>query len=191
MRTFTRITGSFATSVRGAILLGAALVVSAAAVAEAQTTGLSGVTVSAHYGIFDYDLSGVGTVRHLAARAELPVASKLLVEGSLGYSRTGTRPDERATLLVAEVQGQVQYPIGRFAPYLGVGGGPLMALAGGAQEKFDAELSLSTAAGVRVRLGERLGARAELRVRGVDLNGDGFTGSTSELTAGLSWRTGR
>ncbi len=190
MQAITRGTTPLAASIRRAILPASALLLAAAAFTPAQAQIEARPTISVHRGIFDYDLAGAGTVRHFAARAELPIASKVLVEGSLGYSRPGPRPEERVTVLTPEVQAQFQYPIGRIAPYVGIGGGTLMALPGDAQDKLETELAVSVAGGVRVQLVERLGARAELRVRGVEPKGEGahFTGSTTELTAGLSWR---
>jgi hypothetical protein len=191
MHVFTKGCASLATLTRRAAITAGLLLVAGTTASSAQTTSTSGPTISVHAGVFDYDLNGVGTVRHFAARGELPVNSYVFVEASLGYSRPGPRPEERTTVLIPEVQAQLQYPFGRVAPYLGVGAGSLMALAGDAQDKFDAALSLSTAAGARVRLAERLGARAELRVRSVEMNGNIFAGATAELTAGLSWHLGR
>jgi hypothetical protein len=49
----------------------------------------------------------------------------------------------------------------------------------------ESDVTVSGAGGLRWRITPRVGARAELRVRGI---GDRFTGSAAEWTAGLSWR---
>lgn len=191
MQAFGRGNRSVAAFVRRTLVPAGALLVMGVVASHAQTRGPSGPTISVHAGVSDYDLSVLATVSHFAVRGDLPIGSYVLMEASLGYSRPGPRPEERTTVLIPEVQAQLQYPFGPVAPYLGVGAGSLMALPGAAQDEFDAALSLSTAAGVRLRLAARLGARAELRVRAVQMNGNLFAGSTAEVTAGLSWSLGR
>lgn len=182
MKAFVRASAPTTASTHG-VLPALALLLAAAAFtpAHAQTAP----AISIHAGSLEYDLSGVATVRHFAARAEVPLGRMILAEGSLGYSRFGAGPEEHTPVITPEAQLHVQWPLGRLAPYLGAGAGALVAFESEAQTEGDAELALSAAGGVRVQLVDRLGARAELRVRGV---GTRFAGSTSEWTAGLSWR---
>lgn len=182
MHVFVRATAPIAASLRR-VLPSVVLLLAAAALTPAQAQ--TAPAVSVHAGNLEYDLSGVTTVRHFAVRGEVPLAPMILMEGSLGYSRFGAGPEEHTPVITPEAQLHLQWPLGRVAPYLGAGAGALVAFASEVQPARDAELSLSAAGGVRIQLVDRLGARAELRVRGV---GTRFEGSTSEWTAGLSWR---
>jgi hypothetical protein len=86
--------------------------------------------------------------------------------------------------LTAEVQVQGTVPLGRWRPYLGAGAGGFLDVR---KQRQGAELvrpTFSGSAGVRVAVWSALGARAELRVRGV---GKGFAGTVSEWGAGLAW----
>lgn len=49
----------------------------------------------------------------------------------------------------------------------------------------ETDITFSAAGGLRAWITERLGARAELRLRGV---GRRFTGSAAEWTLGAAWR---
>jgi hypothetical protein len=155
--------------------------------AAAQTVEPSrALSISA--GASQFDLSGTGTAPMGAIRADLPLARFALVEVGLGVARPEQQFDRRTTLVIPEAQVQFQLPIGPVLPYLGVGTGLAMDFrpdeVGGTQTDWTA----SAAGGLRWWITPRAGVRAELRVRGIDYNGDGFTGSAAEWTGGLMWR---
>lgn len=160
----------------------AAALFSGTAVAQAVAPSRA-FSISA--GASQFDLSGTGTAPMGAIRADLPLASFLLVEAGVGVARPEQQFGERTTLVIPEAQVQFQLPIGPVLPYVGVGGGLAMDFrpddAGGTQT----EVTGSAAGGLRWWITPRAGARAELRVRGI---GDNFSGSTAEWTAGLMWR---
>jgi opacity protein-like surface antigen len=90
--------------------------------------------------------------------------------------------------MTPEVQAQFQRPVGRFAPYVGLGAGALVSLPSDVQTERESLFSLSAAAGARTVLTERVGVVAELRLRGADRTDRGFAHSAAEWTAGLAWR---
>ena len=143
-------------------------------------------TISASVGIMQYDLSGVGDSWMAAVRFDQPLATRYwLLEGGLVLARPGQQFGDTTTFAVAEAQLQLQWPTIRLSPYLGAGGGIALDLRDDADGGVQSDLTLSVSGGGRFQLRERLGMRAELRVRGI---GTGFTGSTAEWTLGLSWR---
>jgi len=163
-----------------ALAIAAAFVLPTAALA--QNAGAGGRALSISAGAFQYDLSGTGTTPMVAFRADFALNRALLLEGGFGLARPGQDFGGRATIVTPEAQLQLQLPLGRVLPYVGVGGGA--ALGGGAGD-FDAAVTASAAGGVRTWLTERAGLRAELRVRGI---GSGFEGAAAEWTGGFAWR---
>lgn len=141
-------------------------------------------SISFAAGASQYDLSGTGTVSTLSVRADLPLSRIARVEAGIGYTRPEQQFGGRSTLLIPEAQLQLQWPLGRVAPYLGVGGGIASESArreiGGRQTS----MTLSGAAGVRLAVTPLLGLRTEMRVRGI---GSGFEGAAAEYTLGLAW----
>lgn len=161
----------------------AAMFVAGRAQAQAQAPATSlGTAIGVAYGVSQYDFSGTGTVRHGALRVTKPLASILLFEVGAGLMRYKTQGGDRATMIFPEAQLQLQAPLGRVAPYLGVGGG---IVAGFISDASDVDATISGAGGVRVGLTPALALAAELRVRGT---GAEFTGSTAEWTLGAAWR---
>ena len=141
--------------------------------------------VSVSAGAFQYDLSGTGTAPMLAVRAEYPLARYALVEGGLTAARPEQQFGRTSTFLAPEAQLQAQLPLGRVAPYIGVGAGAAFDSRGDAFGGTRSDLTVSGAGGLRAQLTEQVGVRAELRVRGI---GTGFTGSAAEWTLGAAWR---
>jgi hypothetical protein len=161
----------------------AVLAAAVPALARAQRADVVGrPAVSVGGGVFQYDLSGTGTVPMLAARVELPLARYALVEGGVVAARPERQSAGRETFVAPEAQLQLQLPLGRFAPYLGAGAGAALRSGGG---RTDSDLTVSGAGGVRAWLTDRTGLRGELRVRGI---GTRFTGSAAEWTLGVSRR---
>jgi hypothetical protein len=142
-------------------------------------------SVSLSYGLFQFDLSGTGDSRMWAARVEKPLNRFLLAEGGVLFARPGQQFGDTTTFVVPEVQLQGQLPLGPVAPYIGGGLGMAFDLrddqAGGTQS----DVTLSVAGGLRAWFTQVLGARAELRVRGI---GSRFTGSAAEWTLGAALR---
>ena len=159
----------------------AAALTSWAADAGAQEIPPPAVAVVA--GVAQYDLSGTGDETFIALRIDLPMAEYLYVEPSFGYMSYESQGEEDIRHLSAEVQVQGSWPLGRWRPYLGVGAGGFFDLR---KQRGGSDLvqpAFSGATGLRVDLPSGFGARAELRVRGIET---GFTGTVAEWGAGLS-----
>jgi hypothetical protein len=159
----------------------------AAALAGAGALGAQEIpppAVAIVAGVSQYDLSGTGTEGFVALRVDLPMSDYIYAEPSFGYMSYRSQGGDLVRHLTAEVQLQGSYPFGRWRPYLGGGAGGFFDMR---KQRGGAELvrpTVSGAGGVRVELLEDLGARAELRVRGI---GKSFGGSAAEWSAGLSW----
>jgi hypothetical protein len=155
------------------------LAMAGASPASAQD-GAWGISASAMR--LDYDLSGVGNAPGLTVRATRDLSSNV----SLEFGGSFARPDQqfvgRSTLFMPEAQLRYRWNVGRVSPHVGGGLGAAMV-----KSPFhtDWDPTLSVAAGTSVRLTERLSAVGELRVRGHEWR---FTGTTSELAAGLAWQ---
>jgi hypothetical protein len=162
------------------------LIIVLPAVAPSQTTSPSPRSaISLSYGLFQYDLSGTGDARILAVRAERPLATFALLEGGVAFARPAQQFGDTTTYVITEAQLQGQWPLGRVAPYLGGGIGLAMDFRQEIHGGMQTDVTLSAAGGLRAWITERLGARAELRLRGV---GWRFTGSAAEWTLGAAWR---
>ena len=169
-----------------ALLLASALV---AAPADAQRIGPT-ITIAA--GASTFDASGTGTAPTLAARFDAPLGVRwLLAEASAGYSRFGEQFGGPATNFgVLEGQLQVQLPLARVRPYLGLGTGWASYLSNAyGRDRVTATQSVS--GGVRLVVSPRMIARGELRVRGWARNGsipDGYVSGAAETTIGIGLR---
>lgn len=168
------------------VVLATGLALSAGAVA-AQTTGEQAPAPRPRYaaalvaGVSQFDLSGTGTTGLLGARLEVEVLRWLVAEGALGVFQPREQFGGRAVYTVPEAQLQVQFPGRRARPYLGAGGGYVVA-SGGRGTRGTASGSV----GLRFALPiAPVDARAELRVRGI---GKSFGGSTPEWTLGIGYR---
>ncbi len=132
-------------------------------------------------GVSQYDLSGTGTTAVLGMRLDAELRRWLVAEAALGFFRPEEQVGERTRYTLPEAQLQVQWPGRVVRPYLGAGGGYL--LADGAR---GGRGTASAAGGARIALpGPRFDARGELRVRGV---GSGFSGAAAEWVVGLGYR---
>ena len=108
--------------------------------------------------------------------------------GNLNLQLGGSfaRPSQQfvgaTTLFMPEALLQYQWNLGRVSPYVGGGIGTAMV-----KSPFhtDWDPTLAVAGGAGIRLTDRVGLNAELRIRGHEWR---FTGSTAELGAGIVWR---
>jgi len=145
----------------------------------------SAQSIAVSSGVFNYDLSGTGNTASIAVSADWGIIGNWLVEGGLTYARPSQQFGERTNFFLPEAQVQHQFPIGRFAPFVGGGLGAAIdvrdELFGGTRK----DLALSAGGGVRVTLTETVGARADFRLRGI---GSDFSGSVAELRGGIYWR---
>ena len=133
-------------------------------------------------GWFQYDLSGTGTVTFVGVRVDLPKSTRLIIEPGVTYTAYRPQSDnEKISLLIPELQFQLQLATGRVRPFLGVGAGAVL-ISGGVPA--ETELMLSGAGGFRFRLNDKWGLRTELRMRAIDP----FTGTAAEWTGGASVR---
>ena len=143
------------------------------------------LNVSAAY--VDFDLSGTGQTGGVAVRAKRPLTPGVVLE----LGGTFARPCQQfqdckatgpATLFAPEAQLQYHWGLGRFEPYVGAG---LGASALRSSLRTDWEPTLSFAGGTAVGLTDQLALIGEFRLRGHEWK---FTGTTTEISAGLSWR---
>lgn len=135
-------------------------------------------------GISQFDLSGTGTTSIIALRGEYPLIPALLLEGGVAIARPDQQFGIDGTLVMPEVQLQLQLPR-RVAPFIGLGtgfshDGAVAQLGGDAND-----VTFSGAAGLRAAITRVVGLRMELRVRYI---GTGFTGATADWTLGAAWR---
>jgi hypothetical protein len=132
-------------------------------------------------GVSHYDFGTSGTSAIGALRLEVPLVS-LVGEGSLALFRP-TIDGVARTALIPEAQLQWQFSPVLVRPYIGAGGGWIVAASGPSPHPTSGTLSAS--AGVRVGIPfTPLTARGEVRVRTM---GSGTSRHATELTLGASW----
>lgn len=163
------------------VMLSFVLALAAAGVstAHAQTPSWGDVTVSAAR--IDYDLSGTGNAVGLAVRTTRELTPRVALE----FGGIFAKPHQQfgpSTLFMPEAHLRYNWNVGRVAPYVGGGLGTALV-----KSSFhtDWDPTYSVASGAGVRLTDRLGATGEFRLRVHEWRG---TGTTSELSAGLTWR---
>jgi len=156
-----------------------AVVISASpAKAEAQDAGRFVGVVA---GKSQYDLSGTGTASIVGVRLGTQIHPYLSLEAGVSHLRYRSQGEEWTRHLFPEIQLQLLRSSGALRPYLGIGAGASQRSYG---EVSSFDLTLSTAAGVRVPLGSGMEAQAELRVRAVDP----WVGTTADWSVGLAKR---
>ena len=129
----------------------------------------------------NYDLSGTGTAPAFSARITRDVTPHVVLELRGLYSRVEQQIGP-TTLFIPEAQVQYRWNVGRVSPY--VGGGIGLALRRASFDD-DTDPSLSASGGAHVRLTDRVGVFAEMRLRGIQWD---FAGSIAEWSGGLAWR---
>jgi hypothetical protein len=141
-------------------------------------------------GASPYDLDGTGTGIVFGPQADLVLNKVLLTELSImvfDHSSTvdvlGQDGSERTRLLLPEVSLQAQTTIGRFQPYVLVGGGAAIRLNG----FVDGGGTLHTGLGTRLIVGTHTVLRFEARARSIRP----WTGETVDFTAGIEWTKDR
>jgi hypothetical protein len=129
----------------------------------------------------DYDLSGVGTAPGLAIRTTRDLSSNVSLEVGGLFAKPGQQFGP-STLFMPEAHVRYRWNTARVTPYVGGGLGTALV-----KSSFhtDWDPTLSVAAGTGVRLTDRLGLTGEFRLRGHEWR---FTGTTTEVSAGLAWR---
>jgi hypothetical protein len=132
----------------------------------------------------DFDLSGLGNAPAFAVRMTRDLSSHVSLEFGGVYSKPRQQFGP-STLFIPEAQLRYRWGAGRVSPYVGGGGG--MALV---KSPFhsDWDPAVSVAGGAGVRVTGRLSLNGELRVRAHEWS---FTGVTSEVSAGLTWKLPR
>jgi len=135
-------------------------------------------------GIFQFDLSGTGIAPMFAFRGTRPLSTAITIEGGLLAARPGQQFGQTTTMLVPEAQIQLTLPFTGLTPYMGLGAGAAFDFRGSDFGGVANFLSVSGSLGMRIGFGERLGAQAEFRGRGLGFD---FAGSSAEYTVGLTW----
>jgi hypothetical protein len=120
----------------------------------------------------------------MGARVDAPIQRIVLIEAGATWFSADQQFGDTTTVLLPEVQGQIQYPA-RLSPYVGLG----LGLSVDFREEEDlgtqVDPTFSVALGVRLDVNESVGLRAEVRVRGHEPD---FTGTTGDWIGGVSWR---
>lgn len=159
-----------------------------ACVASPVSAQTSRYELSLAAGVSQFDASGTGTAPIAAIRMSGPiVGSWLLGDLSLSYASL----DEQFSTVntragVAEGQVQVQWPVTRFRPYIGIGGGWQHYFNNDAGRGATAQTA-SGSVGLRVAVSPVLLLRGELRLRTWNSRNSGFHNSAAEFTAGLGF----
>jgi hypothetical protein len=167
------------------VAVAAATLTLSAAGAAAQTSAPPsagpGITLAA--GIMDFDLSGVGNTPVGAIRADFPLSRVFGLEAALAVAA----PDQQSgssTIVFPEVQLQAGAPLGRVAPYAGVGLGIHRIFTSSGD---NSDVTFSGGVGARVGVTDRLGLVLDGRLHGI---GTDFSASTTELTVGVRFGLG-
>jgi len=141
-------------------------------------------------GAFVYDLQGEGTAGILGLRLSLPVHRYAAVEAGLHFARYRAeivREDESlhtpdVPLLLVDFQIQGRYPLGRLAPYVGVGAGGALDFRDEREGEKFVDLTYTASAGVHADLPGPFEALGEVRLRGVGR----IEHDVTELVAGVA-----
>jgi hypothetical protein len=152
-------------------------------IAGASTAGAQGSwgDLAVSVGRMDYDLSGTGHAPSFAVRATRDLSSNVALE----FGGVFAKPNQQfrvSTLFMPEAQIRYRWNVGRVSPYVGGGLGAALV------KSFfhtDWDPTLSVAGGTGVRLTDRVAVTGELRIRNHEW---AFSGTTTELSAGLAWR---
>ena len=160
----------------------AVVFISQSAIAQSNAAGTFRLSASA--GLMLYDLSVVSTAALFAARLDIRLASAIIIEPGVTHARVLQQFGSSSRLLIPEVQLHLQLPTPYVAPFVGIGVGRAFDMRDAAYGGTVRQQSLAAVVGIRARLGEYFGARAELRARTLRRG----TGGTVELSAGLSYR---
>ncbi len=178
------------TGFRAALFFVLAILISSASPAQAQDASWGDFAVSA--GRIDFDLSGTGKAYGTMVRMKRHLSPHLALEFRGLYAKYcgdqflgECEPIQlrgSTTLFVPEAQLQYRWNLGRVSPYVG-GGVGLSRVKSAIVTKWDP--TFSAAVGTAVYFTDRLGITGEFRLRGHETR---FTGTTSEISAGLVWR---
>jgi hypothetical protein len=137
-------------------------------------------------GFSPFDLDGTGTGIVLGPQVDLMLNKVLLAELSVtvfDHSRevefAGQEASERTRLLLPEVSLQAQATVGRFQPYVLVGGGAAIMLNG----FVDGGGTLHAGLGTKFVVGQHTLLRAEAKARSIRP----WAGGTVDFTVGIEW----
>ena len=136
-------------------------------------------------GASEYDLSGVDQATIVAIRVHRDLRRYAVLEFGVAHAELRQDGIGRTNLYLPEVMGQLQWPVGRVAPYLGAGVGLGIDVPVNTALSTDIDATFSAALGARVGLPYNLTLSLDGRLRTF---GTRFTASGSEGTIGLSYR---
>jgi hypothetical protein len=137
-------------------------------------------------GLSSYDLDGTGTAFVVGPIGYVALSRHFLVQVGVpifDYSRdvfaAGFTASERTRFLLPELDLQAQAFLGRFRPYLAIGGGAAIRLDGFTR----GGATLHAGLGTRAVVGRRTLLRGEVRARSIRP----WSGSTVDFTLGIEW----
>ena len=153
-----------------------------AGVASAQETAPPAHLVI-QTGLFDFELVGDGYAPMIAAKAVVPIATVLMLEGSVLAARPG-QDFATTTMLIPEAQVQLVLPFAQLVPYIGLGVGAAIDLRDSDMGGTQSFATFSGSVGGKYWLLDSLGAQVEYRARGIGSEG----GSSNEFGLALLWQ---
>lgn len=137
-------------------------------------------------GFSPYDLDGTGTGIVLGPQVDVMLSKVFLAELSVTVfdhssevNFAGQEASERTRLLLPELSLQAQATVGRFQPYVMVGGGAAIRLNG----FVDGGGTLHAGLGTRFVVGQHTLLRVEARARSIRP----WAGETVDFTGGIEW----
>jgi hypothetical protein len=160
------------------LLIASASAASAQDFARPQRSSIDGVEFLVGY--MDYDLSGTGSTVPIVVRGTKALTGNL----SLEFGGTFATPQQQfgaSSFLAPEVRLTYSWGKGRFRPFVSGGGGFAVVRSDVVDTRW--RESLTAGGGARVRLGDRVFAVGEMRLRGLN----NFAASTAEWLGGIGW----
>jgi hypothetical protein len=140
-------------------------------------------SLTAGVGVFNFDLSGTGNTTGSSGRATLALTRGLALEGNLLFAW----PEQQfgpSQVTAGDAHLQYHWRVGRLRPFAGGGIGFLTSRSDLVDRNY---FTMSTAAGARFDVKDRISLLGEFRLRGVETD---FVGSTAEFLGGLTYRLG-
>lgn len=162
----------------------AALLLPVASAGAQETAPPAHVLIQTGLFNYDFELDGDGYAPMLAARAVVPVATVLMLEGSVLAARPGQDFGETTTLLIPEVQVQLALPFSQLIPYIGLGVGAAIDFRSSDVGGKQSYATFSGAVGGKYWLRDALGVQLEYRARGIGSEG----ASSNEFGLALLWQ---
>jgi opacity protein-like surface antigen len=140
-------------------------------------------SVTGTAGRFNFDLSGTGHTIGVSGRGTVALTRSVALEGNLLFAW----PEQQfgpSQVTAGDAHLQYHWRVGRLRPFAGGGIGFLTSRSDLVGRNY---FTMSTAAGARFDVTDRISLLGEFRLRGVGTN---FAGTIDEIVGGLTYRLG-